>query len=144
MGSVCLSILMARSEPLGWIRDVKRVEEMDLRFLLMGGGGAGGVSGGWWGTGVRDGGERVGGCGCGMVFGGGSVGLMGVAAHAVLAAGGEVVGAIPDVIVDREIGHSGVTELRVVRTMHQRKAAMADSADAFIPLPGGFGTMDEF
>ena len=82
--------------------------------------------------------------GYGMVFGGGSVGLMGVAADAALAAGGEVVGVIPDVIVDREIGHSGVTELRVVRTMHERKAAMADSADAFIALPGGFGTMDEF
>ncbi|MGH9586353.1 MAG: TIGR00730 family Rossman fold protein [Acidobacteriaceae bacterium] len=82
--------------------------------------------------------------GYGMVFGGGSVGLMGVAADAVLEAGGEVVGVIPDVIVDREIGHDGVTELRVVRTMHERKAAMADRADAFIALPGGFGTMDEF
>lgn len=82
--------------------------------------------------------------GYGMVFGGGSVGLMGVAADAALAAGGEVVGVIPDVIVDREIGHSGVTELRVVRTMHERKAAMAESADAFIAMPGGFGTMDEF
>lgn len=82
--------------------------------------------------------------GYGMVFGGGSVGLMGVAADAALAAGGEVVGVIPDVIMDREIGHSGVTELRVVRTMHERKAAMAERADAFIALPGGFGTMDEF
>lgn len=82
--------------------------------------------------------------GYGMVFGGGSVGLMGVAADSALAAGGEVVGVIPDVIVDREIGHSGVTELRVVRTMHERKAAMADRSDAFIALPGGFGTMDEF
>jgi uncharacterized protein (TIGR00730 family) len=82
--------------------------------------------------------------GYGMVFGGGSVGLMGVAADAVLAAGGEAVGVIPDVIVDREIGHGGVTELRVVRTMHERKAAMAEQSDAFIALPGGFGTMDEF
>src|SRR6185437_348937 len=82
--------------------------------------------------------------GYGLVFGGGSIGLMGVIADAALAAGGEAVGVIPDVIVDREIGHSGVTELRVVRTMHERKAAMADSADAFIALPGGFGTMDEF
>ncbi len=80
----------------------------------------------------------------GMVFGGGSVGLMGVAADAALAAGGEVVGVIPDLIMDREIGHSGVTELRVVRTMHERKAAMAERADAFVALPGGFGTMDEF
>lgn len=82
--------------------------------------------------------------GYGMVFGGGSVGLMGVAADAALAAGGEVVGVIPDLIMDREIGHGSVTELRVVRTMHERKAAMAESADAFIAMPGGFGTMDEF
>lgn len=82
--------------------------------------------------------------GYGMVFGGGSVGLMGVAADAALAAGGDVVGVIPEVIVGLEVAHAGLTELRVVRTMHERKAAMAEQADAFIALPGGFGTMDEF
>jgi hypothetical protein len=80
----------------------------------------------------------------GLVYGGGSIGLMGVVADAALAAGGEVVGVIPDVIVELEIGHAGLTELRVVRTMHERKAEMAERADAFIALPGGFGTMDEF
>ena len=80
----------------------------------------------------------------GLVFGGGSVGLMGVAANAALAAGGEAVGVIPDVIVDLEVGHNGLTELCVVRSMHERKAMMAERSDAFIALPGGFGTMDEF
>ena len=70
--------------------------------------------------------------------------MMGVAADAALEAGGEVAGVIPDVIVDLEVGHSGLTELRVVRTMHERKAVMAERGDAFIALPGGFGTMDEF
>lgn len=82
--------------------------------------------------------------GYGMVFGGGSIGLMGVAADAALAAGGEAVGVIPDLIMGLEVGHNGLTELRVVRTMHERKAEMAERSDAFIALPGGFGTMDEF
>lgn len=82
--------------------------------------------------------------GCGVVYGGGSVGLMGVAADAALEGGGEVFGVIPNVIVDLEVGHSGLTEMRIVRTMHERKAMMAERADAFIALPGGFGTMDEF
>ena len=82
--------------------------------------------------------------GYGLVFGGGSIGLMGVIADAALAAGGEAVGVIPDVIVDLEVGHSGLTELCVVRSMHERKAMMAERSDAFIALPGGFGTMDEF
>ena len=69
---------------------------------------------------------------------------MGAIADAALAAGGEVVGVIPDVIMDREIGHRGLTELHVVRTMHERKALMASRADAFVALPGGYGTMDEF
>ena len=82
--------------------------------------------------------------GLGLVFGGGSIGLMGVVADSVLEAGGEAVGVIPDVIVDCEVGHNGLTELCVVRTMHERKAMMAERSDAFIALPGGFGTMDEF
>jgi uncharacterized protein (TIGR00730 family) len=82
--------------------------------------------------------------GYGLVYGGATVGLMGTLANAALAAGGEVAGVIPDVIMDREIGHQGLTELHVVRTMHERKALMAERADAFIALPGGYGTMDEF
>ncbi|HEV2462624.1 MAG TPA: TIGR00730 family Rossman fold protein, partial [Acidobacteriaceae bacterium] len=93
---------------------------------------------------ARDLGRRIAESGYGLVYGGGSVGLMGVLADAALAAGGEVVGIIPDVIVDLEVGHSGLTELLVVRTMHERKALMAERADAFMALPGGYGTMDEF
>jgi uncharacterized protein (TIGR00730 family) len=78
-----------------------------------------------------------------LVFGGGHVGLMGAAADAALAAGGAVVGVIPRFLVDKELAHPGVTELVVVETMHQRKAEMADRADAFAVLPGGFGTGDE-
>jgi hypothetical protein len=80
----------------------------------------------------------------GLVYGGATVGAMGALADAALAAGGEVVGVIPEIIMDREIGHRGVTELHVVRTMHERKALMASRADAFVALPGGYGTMDEF
>lgn len=93
---------------------------------------------------ARELGRRIADYGYGLVYGGGSIGLMGVAADAALEAGGEVFGVIPDVIVGLEVGHSGLTELRVVRTMHERKALMAERADAFIALPGGFGTMDEF
>lgn len=82
--------------------------------------------------------------GHGLVFGGATVGTMGVVADAALAEGGEVIGVIPDVIMDREIGHRGLTELHVVRTMHERKALMASRSDAFVALPGGFGTLDEF
>ncbi len=82
--------------------------------------------------------------GLGLVYGGGHVGLMGVLADAVLAAGGEVLGVITASLQEREVGHDGLTELRVVDTMHERKAAMADAADAFVMLPGGFGTLDEF
>jgi uncharacterized protein (TIGR00730 family) len=81
--------------------------------------------------------------GVGLVFGAGHIGLMGVLADAVLAAGGEAVGVIPQALVDRELAHGGLTELHVVETMHQRKALMADLADAFAALPGGFGTGDE-
>jgi uncharacterized protein (TIGR00730 family) len=82
--------------------------------------------------------------GHGLLYGGATVGLMGAVADAALAAGGEVVGVIPDVIMDREIEHRGLTELHVVRTMHERKALLASRADAFVALPGGYGTMDEF
>ncbi len=79
----------------------------------------------------------------GLVFGGGRIGLMGVIADAVLAEGGEAIGVIPKALKERELGHDGVTELRVVSSMHQRKAMMADLADGFIAMPGGFGTLDE-
>lgn len=82
--------------------------------------------------------------GIGLVYGGGAVGLMGALADAVLAAGGEVVGVIPEALVAAEVAHRGLTERRVVSSMHERKAAMADLADAFIALPGGFGTLEEF
>jgi uncharacterized protein (TIGR00730 family) len=81
--------------------------------------------------------------GHGLVFGGGAVGLMGVVADAVLAAGGEATGVIPQQLVDRELAHRGLTDLRVVGSMHERKALMASLADAFVALPGGFGTLDE-
>lgn len=81
--------------------------------------------------------------GLGLVFGAGHVGLMGVLADAVLQVGGEVIGVIPQALVDRELAHGGLTELHVVATMHQRKALMADLADGFLALPGGFGTADE-
>jgi uncharacterized protein (TIGR00730 family) len=80
----------------------------------------------------------------GLVFGGGKVGLMGVIADAVLRAGGEAVGVIPEHIMSREIGHEGLTKLHVVQSMHERKALMADLSDAFIAMPGGFGTLEEF
>lgn len=82
--------------------------------------------------------------GIGLVFGGGSVGLMGVAADAVLAAGGEVVGVITEQLLAAEVAHRGVTSLEVVGSMHERKARMCDLADGFVVLPGGFGTVDEF
>lgn len=79
-----------------------------------------------------------------VVFGGGRVGLMGVLADAVLEAGGRVHGVITAALVDSEVAHEELTSLAVVDTMHERKAAMADRADAFIAMPGGFGTLDEF
>jgi uncharacterized protein (TIGR00730 family) len=79
-----------------------------------------------------------------LVYGGGQVGLMGVLADAVLAAGGEVTGVIPHALNAREIAHSGLTTLHVVDSMHERKAMMAAMSDAFIALPGGFGTYEEF
>jgi uncharacterized protein (TIGR00730 family) len=79
-----------------------------------------------------------------LVYGGGNVGLMGVLADAVLKAGGEAVGVIPEHLMGREVGHKGLTKLHVVHSMHERKALMADLSDAFIAMPGGFGTLDEF
>jgi|SRR5271166_302681 len=93
---------------------------------------------------ARELGRRIAEKNFGLVYGGATVGLMGAIADAALAAGGKVSGVIPDVIMDLEIGHRGLTELHVVRTMHERKALMASRADAFIALPGGYGTMDEF
>jgi uncharacterized protein (TIGR00730 family) len=82
--------------------------------------------------------------GIGLVYGGAAVGTMGVLADAALAAGGEVLGVIPGSLFDKEIAHRGVSELFVVESMHARKARMAELADAFITLPGGSGTLDEF
>lgn len=81
--------------------------------------------------------------GIGLVYGGASAGLMGAVADAALAGGGKVVGVIPHVLVDKEVGHSGCTELHVVDTMHTRKALMGELADAFLILPGGYGTFEE-
>jgi len=80
----------------------------------------------------------------GLVYGGGKLGLMGQLADSVLSAGGEVVGVIPKHLLDWEVGHKGLTTLHVVASMHERKEMMADLADAFIALPGGFGTLEEF
>ena len=81
--------------------------------------------------------------GIGLVYGGAQAGLMGVLADAVLAEGGEIIGVIPQALVDREIGHSSVPDMRVVGSMHERKALMAELSDAFVALPGGLGTLEE-
>ena len=81
--------------------------------------------------------------GCGMVYGGASVGLMGACADAALAGGAEVVGVLPSALAGREIAHQGLTELRVVRSLHERKAVMSALSDAVVALPGGCGTLDE-
>ena len=80
----------------------------------------------------------------GLVYGGSNVGLMGELADAVLRTGGEVEGVIPENLMALEVGHEGLTKLHVVRSMHERKALMADLSDAFVALPGGFGTLEEF
>jgi hypothetical protein len=82
--------------------------------------------------------------GIGLVFGGGRIGLMGVLAETVLQGGGEAVGVIPKNLMDKGLGLTSVTSLRVVETMHARKALMAELADAFLAMPGGFGTAEEF
>jgi uncharacterized protein (TIGR00730 family) len=81
--------------------------------------------------------------GLGLVYGGGRVGLMGAVAEGALAARGEVIGVIPHELVARELGHGGLTDLHVVGSLHERKALMAELADGFVALPGGFGTLDE-
>ena len=81
--------------------------------------------------------------GIGVVYGGGHVGLMGVLADTAMAAGGEVIGVMPQALVDREIGHTAITDLRVVSSMHERKALMTELSDAFVALPGGAGTLEE-
>jgi uncharacterized protein (TIGR00730 family) len=88
-------------------------------------------------------GRALAGRGIALVYGGASVGLMGVLADAAMDAGGEVIGVIPQALVDREIAHPRVRDLRVVGSMHERKALMADLADGFIALPGGMGTLEE-
>jgi uncharacterized protein (TIGR00730 family) len=80
----------------------------------------------------------------GLVYGGARVGLMGVVADAVLASAGQVVGVIPEALVAKEVAHQGLSDLRIVGSMHERKAVMADLADGFIALPGGWGTLEEF
>jgi uncharacterized protein (TIGR00730 family) len=81
--------------------------------------------------------------GLGLVYGGGNVGLMGVIADEVMRAGGSAVGVIPQALMDREVGHTALTRLHVVRDMHERKALMADLADGFVAMPGGMGTLEE-
>ena len=88
------------------------------------------------GRGLAEGGLR-------LIYGGGRVGLMGVVADAVLAAGGQAIGVIPEHLEAKEVGHRGISELRVVGSMHERKTVMFQLADAFVILPGGFGTLDE-
>jgi uncharacterized protein (TIGR00730 family) len=82
--------------------------------------------------------------GIGLVYGGGRLGLMGVLADSVLEGGGEVLGVIPEAMADKEVAHHGVTRLDIVHSMHERKARMADLSDAFVAMPGGFGTFEEF
>ncbi|MGY0798464.1 LOG family protein [Lysobacter sp. A286] len=88
-------------------------------------------------------GTQLGSQGLTVVYGGGDVGLMGIVADAALAAGGEVIGVIPEQLVNLEVAHRGLTRLDVVANMHERKKRMFDLSDAFVALPGGFGTMDE-
>ena len=89
-------------------------------------------------------GKEIASAGMGLVYGGARVGLMGVMADAAIAAGGEVSGVIPRALVDRELAHTGLNQLHIVGSMHERKAMMADLADAFVLLPGGFGSWEEF
>jgi uncharacterized protein (TIGR00730 family) len=93
---------------------------------------------------ARDLGHALAGRGIGLVYGGGSIGLMGVVADAVMEKGGTVVGVITEALAGHEIAHHEISDLRIVRTMHERKAMMAELADAFVMLPGGFGTYEEF
>lgn len=89
-------------------------------------------------------GQQMADAGFGLVYGGTSVGLMGAAADAALAAGAEVIGVLPHALQDREVAHRSLTTLHLVGSMHERKALMASLSDAFVALPGGYGTLDEF
>lgn len=89
-------------------------------------------------------GRRIAAAGIGLVYGGATVGLMGVLADAAIGGGAEVIGVMPEVLMGREIAHPGIAHFHVVKTMHERKALMYEHADAFIALPGGYGTLDEF
>jgi uncharacterized protein (TIGR00730 family) len=88
-------------------------------------------------------GQRLAREGIGLVYGGGKLGLMGAVADAAIASGGEAIGVIPQALVDYEIAHQGLTELRIVNSMHERKSQMADLSDGFVALPGGLGTLEE-
>ncbi|MFP6847728.1 MAG: TIGR00730 family Rossman fold protein [Pseudomonas sp.] len=88
-------------------------------------------------------GQALANAGIGLVYGGASVGLMGAVANAALAAGGEVIGVIPRALWEKEVAHTGLEDLRIVDSMHQRKALMAELSDGFIALPGGVGTLEE-
>ncbi len=92
---------------------------------------------------AREVGRELAGRGIGVVYGGGRLGLMGAVADAALAAGGEVVGVIPEALVGAEVAHRGLSELHVVKTMHERKQLFTDLSDGFVTIPGGTGTMDE-
>jgi len=78
-----------------------------------------------------------------LIYGGGNIGLMGIVADEVMRLGGHVIGVIPDFLLQREVAHKGITQLEVVNSMHERKRRMADLADAFVAMPGGWGTLDE-
>lgn len=92
---------------------------------------------------ARETGRRIAQTGHQLIYGGGNIGLMGLVADAALLAGGRVTGVIPDFLQNREVGHKGLTDLVVVQSMHERKKRMADMADVFVALPGGWGTLDE-
>lgn len=96
-----------------------------------------------YGNAAQELGAAIAGEGLRLIYGGSNVGLMGILADAALAAGGAVTGVIPQGLVEREVAHRGLTELRVVQSMHERKAMMADLAGAFVAMPGGYGTLDE-
>ena len=98
----------------------------------------------WLNEEVREFGKGLASRGWRLVYGGASIGVMGALADAVLSAGGEVLGVIPKALIGREVAHPRLTELKVVETMHDRKAEMFKAADAFVAFPGGFGTMEEF
>lgn len=95
-------------------------------------------------TAAHETGQAIAAAGYGLVYGGGHVGLMGVVADAVMQAGSQVIGVITQDLMNREVGHTGITDLRIVKTMHERKTMMADIASSFLVLPGGIGTFEEF